>query len=418
MNPVVRHLLMVGGGPRSERLIRSKLRQRAAAGRVAGFLGDSITNGSSASNSIYAWPRQTIALTDPLQFSYAGSVYAGVPGETSAQILARLPAILAQGVNVLFIMAGTNDAGAGVPSATFGANMAAIFSACQSANVRCFVSTVIGRGAAVATAGTRTLTTEYNAWIAANAASYGAHVFDSYVATKEAGGDLDATYDSGDGIHPNNLGHRRIAHAAAAKALQVMALQAGLVTETSGVNLVPNPLMNGAGSQPTGYFEQPGGTGTAPTYSIVNDSSGFLEAGRWAQMAFNAVSGGSRIFAAALGTGWSVGDTLAVTGRVQMVDNGGNWEAVSAAVTGAVSIKAANQAGSAISGDANNATAGFLSGSTYNIPSWVTFTVPVGTTSLLLYCTCTLPAGANVSFRFGAMGVINLTRLRMAAQFP
>lgn len=393
--------VLFGGRPSLSR----EIRRIVDAGRIAGFIGDSITNGSSASNSIYAYPRQTIALVGAMRMSYASAVIAGTPGETSAQILVRLPALLAQNVSSVYILAGTNDAGGGVTSAVFSANMAAMIALCNAARVTFYVLTVPPRSAAVATASTRTLTTEYNAWINANAP----YVVDAFTALAIGGtGDMIADYDSGDGIHPNDLGHRRIAQAAAAKAFAVGVPTTGIAQFVpESTNLIKNPFMSGGGTVPTTYFEQSGGTGTAPTYSIVNDDSGFLDAGRWAQMDFNAAAGGARTFASSLKTtGWAVGDVLALTGKIQVIDDGGNWESVAAvAHTASVVVRLVNQAAAGISPDIVG-SAGLDMG-----PGWRTVTVPVGTTGMILYCTVTLPTGAHVRVRFGSFAVLNLTAL-------
>jgi hypothetical protein len=317
-------------------------------------------------------------------------------------------------VRVLVILAGTNDAGQGVTSATYGANMATMLSACQSANVRCVVVTVPPRSSAVATSTTRTLTSEYNAWINANAVTYGALVADAWTALKDGTGDLDATYDSGDGVHPNTLGHRRIAQSVSAKLQTFMRSLDGIVTTTASLNIVSNPLMTGTGTKPTGYSEQAGGTGTAPTYSIVDDASGFLDAGRWAEMDFDAVSGGTRRLACTLAGRWAVGDVICVTGKMQIEDVSGNWESSVVAGTAGVSINLVNQ--SAVALRNSSATGGAVG---LNLgPMWYPVTVPSGTTAIILWCSVTLPAGAHIKARFGAIGAINVTRMNAATAFP
>jgi hypothetical protein len=186
-------------------------------------------------------------------------------------------------------------------------------------------------------------------------------------------------------------------------------------------NLIANGLMTGAGAKPTGWFEQPGGTGTAPTYQIISDSTGFLSAGSFAEMDFNAVSGGARTFACAVGSGWSVGDTLAVTAKMQVSDVAGNWhDSALGGASAGLSARLTNQSGvgmNAILGVQN--TAGLPRGAgLFNIGAIATrIVVPTGTTSIALWFTATLPTGGNAKIRIGEVGVFNLTKLGIASGF-
>src|SRR5436190_16481957 len=98
-------------------------------GRKVTWAGDSITNGSASSNATYAFPSQCVRI--------AGSAYLrtldikGVPGNTSAQLLARMDDVLANHPDHVHIAIGTNDASQAVTTATYAANIAAIVAACR-----------------------------------------------------------------------------------------------------------------------------------------------------------------------------------------------------------------------------------------------------------------------------------------------
>src|SRR5688572_641543 len=94
--------------------------------RKVAYIGDSITNGSSASNSIYAFPNQSNIHAGLLHNPISLNVVKGTPGDTSAGGLARFSAdIAATNPAVVVILFGANDANMAnaVPVATYGANL-------------------------------------------------------------------------------------------------------------------------------------------------------------------------------------------------------------------------------------------------------------------------------------------------------
>jgi acyl-CoA thioesterase-1 len=101
--------------------------QTLPAGTVVLALGDSITHGSGAAPEA-AYPAQLAELTG------WKVINAGVPGDTSAQVLARLPALLAEHQPALVIVsAGGNDFLRRLPDADTVTNLRGIVTAARAA---------------------------------------------------------------------------------------------------------------------------------------------------------------------------------------------------------------------------------------------------------------------------------------------
>lgn len=379
-------------------------------GRSWGFLGDSITAGSGSSNATYAFPTLTgvragSALVVP--------VLAGVAGQRSDQVAARLQsAVIDAGCTTMVLLVGTNDASQGVSLATYQANVGGMFTTARNAGLDVFVCTVppIGSGGLPAV---KALITSYNSWLASAAAGYGVTLVDAYTALVDGSGNLAAAYDSGDGTHPNNLGHLQIAKAIVTAARTAYGNPPTLLTDTRGPNLLANPFMNGAGTKPDGYSEWAGGTGSTPTYSIVNDASGLLAHGRWAQMDFNntsGVAGARRLSVTAASTGWAVGDLLRLTGRLELEDVGGGYEAemVPPASNTGVAFLVVNQSAVAILVGTHHFQEGDIG------PQWFGLVVPAGTTALTVWVEVPVHNGFHLKARVGELGLFNATALGLS----
>lgn len=388
------------------------------------FFGDSITNGSTASNFAYSYMPQALQMVGSLVGRY-DSIESGNPSEASAAISARMQAVYDTYTDVhgTVLMAGTNDASTSVPVATYAATMtAAIARARKYGPV--VVCTVPAAGAG-ASAAVVSLIDSYNWWIKTFAPGLGAVVADTWSAIVDTTtGTMLSTYNSGDDVHPNNDGHREMAQVVA-KAMQTAAgrtVPYGLLTSKMASTKLhtSDPLVVGGTTKPASWFEQPGGTGTAPTYSLVSDTSGFLPAGRWSQIDFDATSGGTRNHAVGLAAGGANGDLLAVCAHIQIEDVSGTWEADCSAGTAGISAIVTN-GGAAITGGSPigrcagvpTATAGI-----YNIgPIFWPVTAPTTSSNLALWVQMTLPTGKRVKFRVGCIGVVNLTNMGVAGQF-
>jgi lysophospholipase L1-like esterase len=393
-----------------------------APGALYGFLGDSITNGSAATNFSYSYPAEAVAMVGGL-VARPDSIEAGVPGNTSAQMLARLPGLLAMGVEALVLLAGTNDAGS-VPLATFKANITEIVTTSKTAGVPVVMCTVPPLGS-THTAASHARVAAYNDWIRRAAPAFGCELADVYSTLVDTTtGYLTAAYDT-DGTHPNDEGHIRIALEVASAMRRAAGLtptsKIGLIRTKAAGNLITDPLAATGATAPSGWFEWPGGTGTAPTYSLVTDTSGVLPAGRWAQMDFNATAGGVRR-QASHGMAVTAGDVLLVTLHVQVEDLTGTWVSDVRAGTALVGFNLINSNTGAGIGQGmllrNPGLAMPDAPTVRNIgPIAYRFVVPAGATNVTLWCSAALPTGKRVKFRFGAIGVLNLTARGDATEY-
>lgn len=399
----------------------------ASAGRMApgllwGFLGDSITNGASASNFAYSYAPKAIAMVGAM-VARRDSIEAGVPGERSDQTLARLPALLALGIQGLVVLDGTNDAGNGVSVATYAANKIAQIKKAKRRGLPVVLCTVPPQGSGVAAA-THRLIQGYNAWIKLFGPIYGCEVADVFAAlANTSSGAMASGYDSGDGVHPNDLGHATMA-VPIAKAMRRAANWrdgTGLVTGGSSAataNLIADPLNTQRASVTTSpWFEFAGGTGTAPVYSFVSDTTGVLPAGRWAQMDFDATASGGTRRLCVNSTDIAVGDVIAGAAHIQIEDVEGGWFASAATGASQVSFDMSN-GGTGVQVPNSQALA-FNPGipradnaAIYDIgPILFPVTVPSGLSNVVLRMNVTLATGRHVKARLGGVGLLHLTRM-------
>ena len=385
------------------------------------FFGDSIINGSGAALTAYSVMPETVYMVGST-VARTDSIEAGTAGDTSALLAARVASTFSSypDVQASVILIGTNDAGSTpVAASVFAANMTTIIGLCRK--VGPVVVCTVPPKSSTATAAQRNAITAYNLWIKTFAPLLGCEVADVFSALVDTTtGYLAAANDSGDGIHPSTVGHglAAVQIAKAIKRVLGRSVANSMVTsviETTAL-LTTDPLATSAGTKPTSWFEQPGGTGTAPTYSIVSDTSSTLPSGRWAQMDFDGTaSGGTRRLAAALNSNWAVGDVIAVFGYVQIEDVSGSWVTNVAAGTEGVTVTIANQSGTNIANSQQFFRCPGIPSTTSGIydigPVWSPVTVPSGTTSMSLWLNVTVPTGQRIKARFGNFGVLNLTAL-------
>lgn len=381
--------------------------------RKVGYLGDSITHGSNAGAG-RRWVDQLPKILGTANISADSFIEAGVPGDTSTGMLARYETdIREKGVKFLYLLAGTNDVNQAVPLTTYAANMDALYRNALRDGIQLIVGTIPPMGANNATPAKRLAIEQFNLWLTVWA-SYNniplAQVW-SGLAAANGGVDYLGGYDSGDGIHPNTLGHQQIALAFAAVSKNLFPTRFPVMYAAGYGNLAADPLALSGGTKPSGWFEQPGGTGTAPTYSIVADATGRLLRGKWAMMDFDAtVSGGTRYYVCPITGGWTVGDTLAFFAKLQITDVAGNLLS---------NLQGDNpQANISL----RVATDGFVLSPLLSNPSVVqpgdmlrAYTIPAGTTGLDLVLHMTLPTGCHVQASIGEPGVYDATQLGLVA---
>jgi lysophospholipase L1-like esterase len=389
-------------------------RASLVAGNLWQFVGTSITNGSNAGNFSYAYAPMALSMAGGL-VARPDSFVAGVPGETSSGLLARLASVLATNQpNGVVIETGANDAGQAVPLSTFISNVTSAI-AIAKAYGPVIVLTTPPRGAA-ATSSIKQAVQAQNAWVRAIVPTLGAYVADVYSTLADSTtGDFVTAYNSDD-VHPTQLGHSRMASVVAQTMKRTTTRGTGafgFVTGVGQANGIADPLVVGGTTKPASWFEQPGGTGTAPTYSLVSDASGFLPAGRWAQMDFDGtVSGGTRTLASPTIT-VAPGDRLALCGHMQVEDITGTWQSDIAAGTCSISYMLMNGASSFTSplqrnpGIQDPATGYWNYGPIF----WPCGIVPASITSINIWTQVTVATGKRVKMRLGAIGVVNLNTL-------
>lgn len=375
--------------------------------RKWGFLGDSITNGSNASNVIYAFPRQSLEHAGTLHNPVSQRIVSGTPGNKSADMLARCAAdVPAASITGLVIMAGTNDASDSnaVSAATFAANMTAILALYPGKDI--VVVTAPPKAAPSAAEKQRLI--DYRTWILANT-SLGYRVADAYAALTDGSDILAAAYDSGDGTHPNTLGHFKIAALVGARMLASQPARTSLVGALNASNLIPNGLMSGtlgAGS-PSGWFGALG-TGTAATISKELVPAGGVGQAQRVTLAAAADSANRRGATVNAG-GWAVGNKLLMVGKAKVIDTSGDFEAKTAAATTATMSMKLQNGSSGID---------FMSDPpSSSCPSRemaISYTVAGGVTVISAHTQLSVPNGSSYAADFYEFGVFNLTALGLA----
>jgi len=384
--------------------------------RKIGFLGDSITNRSSADISNRAYPDQLLEMLGAGVAPFGGgSVLSGHPGMKAGQIADFLVSdIILAGVEHLVTLQGTNDVVQNTPVATYATNMLNQFEIARKAGLGITVLTIPPSGTNAAfTADQNKLLDSYNAWLRIIAPRYG-NLIDVRAALQDPASGfnrLRPIYDSNDGIHPNSLGHWVIANEIA-KVLRTTFKRQRIIDGFSSLNLVSNPYF--FASSASGWYNVVAATGDAPTFSFVSDTSGELNQGVWREMDFvpGAVDG-ARSYATSVSSGFSAGDVMAFTGKLQVEDPNGVWKTIGPGI-GAARVALEVFAGS--SGIASGATRiGYGLGyqSSTNVydyaAAWRKFTVPSGVTNIEVRLSMSVPAGQRLKARIGEIGYINLT---------
>jgi lysophospholipase L1-like esterase len=376
------------------------------AGRVIGWAGASITNGSSSSNASATSFRAAVAKISGSARVSNASINGGVAGERSDQIAARVPGILTSGAQVLVLGPdfGTNGAGASRTLAQFQADTISSVTAARAANVPVVICTTIPRGSS-AGASVHTLIQTYNLWLRAWAPTQNIPLAECWGAVVDrTTGYLGATYDSGDGTHPNDAGHLAIAQAIAPVIAALITLPPWPAQSPEpGIGLIANPLMDGAGSSPTGWGDI-NGTFTGPTYAIVNSTgSDGLPAGRWASMRLNGSGTGNsgfRNFGIGISSSkWAVGDKLLAVCYAKASDAGG----------AALKVQWLRESTAGISTIIDQALVSNPG------PIYSLLTVPSGVTGLYLALTASATTAQDYTIYLGACQVYNLTALGLAS---
>lgn len=280
-------------------------------------LGDSIstslTSGNGGAGYGQAWSHMLPALAQQ-RINLLGQ--AGVAGNTAAQILARVPDVIAMHPQVVTLLAGHNDLHQGTSFATWSANVAAAAEQLRAAGIRVFLCTLLPR------ANTTYLTTTlaWNRWLKAYAQQNRYDLLDFFAVTADpTTGEFKAGFeaiDSGDEIHPSGRGHIAMAQYAAPLVQTPAYEPIRALLNTEAGNMQANALL--AVGSPTPDYFIPQGTGgmTGLTEGLVTDPDFLGKAWEWEFV--NPSTGVRQLTSYQISTGFTAGDVLLFSLRVKI----------------------------------------------------------------------------------------------------
>lgn len=279
---------------------------KSRAGNNFGYIGDSLTAASHPGPSV---PQYAELLSGGRLHC---GVNAGISGNTSSQMLARITDVTGTAVNTCVILAGTND----LPTFTLAqtmSNIEAMVAALRAAGITPILGLIPPRLAY------RAKVAQWNLAYMLYALKNQIQVVDYCAPLMDpATGDFLSAYASGDGTHPNAAGYKVMAQAL------VTALTGGpldaftllpVVDNADGTNLFANPLaLASSAGVPTGSGNGTFGGTTNITRSVDSADAGII--GNWwvSTLATATTFGGFKL---GKGTGYSVGDKLLLTGRAK-----------------------------------------------------------------------------------------------------
>lgn len=356
-------------------------------------LGDSITSISGGAGYGGAWALMVASLMDQ-RLDYRGN--AGVAGQNSTQILARVPDVIALGAKTVTVLAGTNDLTQGVSTGTFQANIQAIVSQFRAAGVVPVLATIPPR------ANTTFLAQNlaWNSWLRSYAETERLVIVDFWEALVNPATNMFAAgFDSGDGLHPSQQGHLVMARLAR-DVLTPEVQENEPFTGLSDGNILSNPVLS---SGSTGYVAS-GTVMTGYTEGVVTDSD-FDGDKAWEWNFTNpSNAAGFRQFQQTVNPAeWSVGETLLFTAQAKVVTQTG--------VTPGNNVGfrfAAGFTGSAgtVSFVPGNSTVHEIGRHAFR------YVVPASTTAIqIIGIQGAVPVTGQLTSRIGSFGVFNLTRL-------
>ena len=381
-------------------------------GTVIGFMGDSHTEGVGVSEIRYSYPRQTVHLVGTY-YASLNYINAGIGGDTSAQMVQRFEAFILNSMGIMVLWAGANDASASVPLSDYINNMTYMINTAQKKGIQVICLTVPPKEA---TGGEIAITSQpyiyrYNEWLKRWGQHHNVVVVDVYSdLVNHADGTLKVEYADTETHHINDLGHNliatRLASAIRNKVLNNF-INYPVVTQTPE-NLCTNGFMSGTSTLPDGW------SGSVAAQMIL-DNTGILPSGKWIEIALP-TDGNTRIITFNLDTSkYAVGDILSLSFISQVVDTNGNWVSLSKAThTGYI---AGSLIGSGIITQSMDGVTGIeTSAGTYTIyQTWLTGTAI--DTSVKVQLGGGIPGVSPVKIRFGAVQVLNLTRLGLSDGF-
>lgn len=386
---------------RSRAQLEKMIISRGVTGNRVSFMGDSIAIG----NSNFTGTNRLRGDKDPLNWASLLSnsrvnyrVNAGISGNTSAQMLARIGAdIITPGCDVCLIMAGTNDAPAVVSVSSYASNITQMIKQLRDNGIMPVLCTIPPQPTTPVTNPTRRRSWDlYNSWLAAYSQRTGiALVPVASKLTDPATGAYLAAYDGGDGIHPNAAGAKVIGQAIADTITSLLAPWAPPVSifQTADAS---NMLAGGlflVDTNADGTSDNWAKSGNAVASRITNDATIL---GTW-QRLVDTVNEFSQITATNVTTGYAVGDVLALSGRVKNDSVGGQVSFTFGLNGSGLNVRP-------------------LSGFSVAVPDaqfYMEMVVPVGTTSV--NAGLLMQSSTSLDARMAQMNLVNLTTLGLTA---
>ena len=247
-------------------------------------IGDSITFISCDAAGLLRGPQSYfswLTLLSDSQVNYLRN--AGVPGDTAAQVLARIQTdVVAYGPRFCIVHIGTNDAYiASTTLASYAGSIKAIVAALRAANIKPILSTVMMRSDTG-----NALVETYNAWLHTYCKSQGIPLLPFYEAMLDPTTGLTHTAYTADGLHPSPAGAQVMGQAAAtylAEILPPWSPPLAMHSQSWSPNILPNGLfIANSGGLGTSWVEDQG----AGTPSIVA-GDGVNVLGNWQRLTEN-----------------------------------------------------------------------------------------------------------------------------------
>jgi lysophospholipase L1-like esterase len=359
-------------------------------------LGDSLSSQQSGGAPYNQWVDLAAMRSDGKLMVAAN---AGVSGDNTTQMLARVDSVLAYSPQLVTVMGGTNDITQAVAFDTTKDNLAAIVKRLRNNGVTVCMATVPPRFDTTKIGAT----TKLNSWIRQHAAANGCHLLDVHKATvHRTDGKYAAGFpvSDGDNVHMLRAGHSAIADAFLTDVLPKLpaAQVTRPVTNADTNNLITNGLLITQGSGvATGWVASGATTGLTEQLVVDNDflGSAAWEVGLVTPSAF-------RQYAWTVNPGpWAVGDKLLFVAKYKITASA-NVPLTSGLAIQANFFSAANPTNYMTRYQQTNGFTGLVAQE---------FTVPAATTLVQLAFIFTPSAAGTLTVRVGEAGIFNLTNL-------
>jgi hypothetical protein len=381
-----------------------------------GWIGDNIT----ATKLDFPFPQLVPSMLGTGIAPPAGAVpvVSGHPGKTSAEIAPFLQKdLIDAGCDTIILLAGAHDAEQNVPIASYASTMLGMFDAVRKAGAKLFVLTVPPPRNDENGEASRLAIDIQNYWLRQTVPQYGTLIDIHPVLIDPDTGYLVGAYWSKETGRLRNSGHFAIAQ----EIVRVLRAPVAAVPEIGRVvdgystfNLVSNPWMQAGTS---GWALSPSSSGTGYA-SRAADTTGLIEIGAFLELDVGGSDASDycyfQSFGKSYGTAWTNGDVLALSAKMQIADLSGDWLVQNVIYGGAAfgDVLVVNgNTGWPIERLGVQWPGNQVDEDVYNFgPILKTFVVPDDLTSLQIWLRCKVPADSNYKFRFGEIGLFNLTK--------